>query len=476
MRKTDGSAGGRSGGRSDDRPHDKCGIFGIWGVDKPAEYVYLGLHNLQHRGQESCGMVSTSRRKLYSRYGMGIVNEIFDERMLSELGGRAAIGHNRYSTQGSSSIENAQPFVADTQNGMVAIAHNGQFANWEEMKEELRREGAIFKTSSDTEIILHRFARSREKTIDGIVADSFRGVRPAYSILMLTKKEMIAVRDPSGVRPLVLGRLETAPGGGHAHVVASETVAFDIIGAEYLGEVAPGEMIIVDDKGLRRVQMQPPERELRCIFEYIYFARPDSLLYGSPVTTSEIRKEFGRQLWREHPVEADVVVPVPDSSTFAALGFSQESGIPFDYGLIRSHYIGRTFIEPSQAIRDAKVRKKYNPNRSVLQGRRVVLVEDSIVRGTTLRNLIRLMRDFGAKEVHIRVSSPPYRHSCYLGIDTAETEGLIAHRMPVDSIREFLGADTLGYISEQGLLANPLLRGGFCTYCFDGRVQIHPEP
>jgi amidophosphoribosyltransferase len=386
--------------------------------------------------------------------------------MLAELGGRAAIGHNRYSTQGSSSIDNAQPFVADTQNGMVAIAHNGQFANFKALKSRLRREGSIFKTSSDTEIILHRFARSRETAIEGIVADCFRGVRAAYSIVLLTKNELIAVRDPSGVRPLVIGRL------GAAHVVASETVAFDIIGAEYLDEVKPGEMVILDDRGLRRIQMAPPAEELRCVFEYIYFARPDSFLYGAGVTTSEIRKEFGRQLWREHPLEADVVVPVPDSSTFAALGFSQESGLPFDYGLIRSHYIGRTFIEPTQAIRDAKVRKKYNPNRSVLQGRRVVLVEDSIVRGTTLRNIIQLVRDFGAREVHVRVSSPPYRHSCYLGIDTAETGRLIAHRLSVDEIRDFLQADSLGYLSEAGLLANPLLSGGFCTYCFNGKVRI----
>jgi amidophosphoribosyltransferase len=452
----------------DGPPREKCGIFGIWGVEKPAEYVYLGLHNLQHRGQESCGIVSASSRKFYSHYGMGIVNEVFDEKILDEMGGRAAIGHSRYSTQGSSSIDNAQPFVADTQNGTVAIAHNGQFANHAALRKRLRREGSIFKTSSDTEIILHHFARSREKTIEGIVSDCFREVRPAYSIVMLTRNELIAVRDPSGVRPLVIGSL------GKAWLVASESVAFDIIGAEYEGEVAPGEMVIIDDAGLRRVRMTEAGPDLRCVFEYIYFARPDSFLYGSELTTSEIRKEFGRQLCREHPVEADVVVPVPDSSTFAAMGFSQQSGIPFDYGLIRSHYIGRTFIEPTQAIRDAKVRKKYNPNRSVLKDRRVVVVEDSIVRGTTLRNLIRIMRDFGAREVHIRVSSPPYRHSCYLGIDTAETQRLIAHRYSVEQIRDFLGADSLGYLSEEGMLANRLLRGQFCTYCFNGQVRIPP--
>jgi len=453
--------------RDPDAIRDRCAVFGIWGVVKPAEYVYLGLHNLQHRGQESSGIVTATARKFHSHYGMGIVNEIFSESMLHELDGRAAIGHNRYATFGGSNLENAQPLIAETKNGPVAIAHNGQFANCRSLKRRLQQEGCIFKTDSDTEIILHHFARSRETTIEGVIAECFREVQPAYSIVMLTLKELIAVRDPAGVRPLVIGSLRGS------YVVASETVAFDIIGAEYVGEVTPGEMVIIDDRGLRRRRLFAPQERQACIFEYIYFARPDSFLYGSEVATGEIRKEFGRQLWREHPVEADVVIPVPDSSTFAALGLAEESGIPFDFGLIRSHYIGRTFIEPTQAIRDAKVRKKYNPNRSVLQGRRVIVVEDSIVRGTTLRNLIRLIREFGAREVHVRVSSPPYRHSCYLGIDTAETRRLIAHTKRVEEIRGFIEADSLGYLSEEGLLANPLLSGGFCTYCFNGKVRIN---
>lgn len=451
---------------AEDRIRDRCAVFGIWGVDKPAEYVYLGLHNLQHRGQESSGIVTASRRKLHSHHGMGIVNEIFTERMLAEMNGRGAIGHNRYSTMGTSSIENAQPLIAETKNGPVAIAHNGQFANCTSEKRRLQEEGCIFKSDSDTEIILHRFARASGDSLDDIVTECFRGMRPAYSIVMLTLNALVAVRDPAGVRPLVLGRV------GKAYVVASETVAFDIIRAEYLGEVEPGEMLIIDDDGLRRRQLGPTQESLRCIFEYIYFSRPDSFLYGNSHTTADVRKEFGRRLWQEHPVEADVVIPVPDSSTFAALGFAAASGIPFDYGLIRSHYIGRTFIEPTQAIRDAKVRKKYNPNRSVLAGKRVVLVEDSIVRGTTLKNIIRIIRDFGAREVHVRVSSPPYRFSCYLGIDTAETKRLIAHTKSVPQIREFLGADSLGYISEEGLLANPHLCGGFCTFCFNGVTRI----
>jgi amidophosphoribosyltransferase len=453
----------------DDTIRDRCAVFGIWGVENPAEYVYLGLHNLQHRGQESSGIVSASQRKFHSHHGMGIVNEIFTEKMLHELNGRGAIGHNRYSTFGSSSLENAQPLIAHTQHGPVAIAHNGQFANCKALKARLQRDGSIFTSDSDTEIILHNFARSKDDSIERIVASCFQQVKPAYSIVMLTLNGLIAVRDPSGVRPLVLGKV------GRAFVVASETVAFDIIRADYLGEVEPGEMLIVNDSGLHRHQLFPPEQELRCIFEYIYFARPDSFLYGSEYTTGDIRKAFGRQLCREHPVEADVVIPVPDSSTFAAMGFSEASGIPFDFGLVRSHYIGRTFIEPTQAIRDAKVRKKYNPNRSVLRNKKVVLVEDSIVRGTTLKNIIRIIRDFGAREVHVRVSSPPYKHSCYLGIDTAETKRLIANSKPVDKIRTFLGADSLGYLSQEGMLGNPLLQGGFCTYCFNGITRISPR-
>jgi amidophosphoribosyltransferase len=352
----------------------------------------------------------------------------------------------------------------------VAIAHNGQFANCRALKARLQREGCIFKSDSDTELILHYFARARGRTPEEVVAACFQEVRPAYSIVMLTLKALFAVRDASGVRPLVLGRIGS--GRGAAYAVASETTAFDIIGARYLGEVEPGELVVIDERGLRRRQLFPPAEELRCVFEYIYFARPDSFLYGAEETTGEVRKEFGRQLWREHPARADVVIPVPDSSTFAALGYSAESGIPFDYGLIRSHYIGRTFIEPTQAIRDAKVRKKYNPNRSVLKGKRVALIEDSIVRGTTLKNIVRLIRDFGAREVHVRVSSPPYRHSCYLGIDTAETRRLIAHTKSEARIRDFLGADSLGYLSERGLLANRLLKGGFCTYCFNGATRI----
>jgi amidophosphoribosyltransferase len=459
---------------------DRCAVFGIWGVSKPAEYVYLALHNLQHRGQEASGIVTASQRKLHSHHGMGIVNDVFSEHILHELDGRGAIGHNRYATFGSSTLANAQPFVAETQNGPVALAHNGQFANCQALRRRLTREGCIFKTDSDSEVVLHYFARARGRSQEEIVASCFRELKPAYSLVLLTLQGLYAIRDPSGVRPLVLGRLPASRGDSPvcrrgAYAVASETPAFDIIGAKYLGEVQPGEMVVIDDRGLRRIRLFPPGEELRCVFEHVYFARPDSFLFGAAETTGEVRKEFGRQLWREHPAKADVVIPVPDSSTFAALGFAHESGIPFDYGLIRSHYIGRTFIEPTQAIRDAKVRKKYNPNRSVLKGKRVVLVEDSIVRGTTLKNIVRLIRDFGARQVHVRVSSPPYRYSCYLGIDTAETRRLIAHTKSVAQIRDFLGADSLGYLSQEGMLANRLLSGGYCTFCFNGITRIRPR-
>jgi amidophosphoribosyltransferase len=458
---------------SEDAIRDRCALFGIWGVPKPAEYVYLALHNMQHRGQESSGIVAASQRKFHSHHGMGIVNDVFSDRTLHELDGHAAIGHNRYSTFGTSSLANAQPFVAETQNGPLAVAHNGQFANCRVLRRRLTREGCIFNTDSDTELVLHFFAQARGASQQEIMAASLRELKPAYSLVMLTLQAVYAVRDPRGVRPLVLGRLPASQAG--AYVVASETPAFDIIGARYLGEVEPGEMVILDDRGLRRIQLFPSAPRLACVFEHVYFARPDSFLFGASETTGEVRKEFGRQLCREHPARADVVIPVPDSSTFAALGYSAESGIPFDFGLIRSHYIGRTFIEPTQAIRDAKVRKKYNPNRSVLKGKRVVLVEDSIVRGTTLKNIVRLIRDFGAREVHVRVSSPPYRFSCYLGIDTAETRRLIAHAKSVPQIRDFLGADSLGYLSEKGMLGNRLLSGGFCTFCFNGVTRISPR-
>jgi amidophosphoribosyltransferase len=413
------------------------------------------MRDIRHLGFRPSGRIRVPGAAQPPAPGAGELRDSLRNRIISELNGRGAIGHVRYSTLGASSLQNAQPLVADTQNGPVAIAHNGQFANCDRLRASLRSEGCIFKTDSDTEIILHFFARTRSDSIEEILRQCFREVRPSYSIVLITRNELAAIRDPSGNRPLVLGAVDGA------FLAASETVAFDILRAQYLGEVKPGELVIMDEKGMRRRQLSAPQEELRCIFEYVYFARPDSFLFGASLTTGEVRKEFGRTL-----------IPVPDSSTDAALGFSQESGIPFDYGLIRSHYVGRTFIEPTQAIRDAKVRKKYNPNRSVLKDKRVVVVEDSIVRGTTLRNLINILREFGAAEVHVRVSSSPYRYSCYLGIDTAETSHLIASRLSVEEIRGFLGADSLGYLSLSGMTGNRLLSGGFCTYCFDGRERI----
>jgi len=458
----------------DDSIRDRCAVFGIWGVPKPAEYVYLALHNLQHRGQESSGIVTASKRKFHCHHGMGIVNDIFGDRLLAELNGRGAIGHNRYSTFGSSSLANAQPMVAETGNGPVAIAHNGQFANCTALKARLQREGCIFKSDSDTELILHYFARAREKTLEGIVASCFREVKPAYSIVMLTLKALVAVRDPCGVRPLVLGRLPASQGGAYA--VASETTAFDIIGARYLGEVEPGEMIIADDGGLRRIRLCPPAEELRCVFEYIYFARPDSFLFGCERTTGEVRKAFGRRLAREHPAEADVVMPVPDSSTFAALGYSGESGIPFDFGLIRSHYIGRTFIEPSQSIRHFGVKLKLLPARSAIEGRRVIVIDDSIVRSTTMRKIVKMIHEAGAKEVHVRISSPPTVAPCFYGIDTPNKSELIAATHSIEEIRKQLCATSLAYLSIEGLItATGGTRHEFCHACFSEEYPI-PVP
>jgi len=447
---------------------DKCGVFGIWGVENASEYAYLALHNLQHRGQEHCGIVTKSQRKFYRHWGEGIVQDAFSNEILKKLKGRAALGHTRYRTEGQSSLRNAQPLYADTKNGKVAIAHNGEFANWRGARERLKEYGHIFTTNSDTEIVLANFSYAKKRSIEKIIRFSFRKIKPAYSIGILTENELIGIRDPRGVRPLVIGKINGA------YAIASETCAFDIIGAEYIGEVERGEMIIIDDNGLRRKQLFKPEGRLACIFEHVYISMPNSFSFGSKYTNSVIRREFGKQLAREHPADADVVVPVPDSGNHAALGYSEESGIPFDFGLIRSHYIGRTFIEPTQKLRDAKVKKKHNPNKSVVEGKRIVLVDDSIVRGTTSKKLIELIRNSGAKEVHIRISSPPYKYGCYLGVDTHEKEKLIAYTQETnEKIRKFINADSLGYLSIEGMLKNEFLsKEGFCAHCFDGIEKI----
>ncbi len=453
----------------DDIIKDKCGVFGIWGVDNASEYAYLALHNLQHRGQEHCGIVTKSQRKFYKHWGEGEVGEAFSKEILEKLKGRAALGHVRYRTEGSSNIKNAQPIYADTKNGKIAIAHNGEFANWKRAREKVKELGHIFQTNSDTEIVLANFAFAEKESIEKIVEFSFRKIKPSYSIGILTENELIGIRDPRGVRPLVIGKLNGT------YAIASETSAFDIIGAEYIGEVERGEMVVIDDSGLKKIQLFSPEEErLACIFEHVYISMPNSFSFGSKYTNSVIRKEFGKQLAREHPANADVVVSVPDSGNSAALGYSEESKIPLDFGLIRNHYIGRTFIEPTQKLRDAKVKMKLHVNKSVLEGKRIVLVDDSIVRGTTSKKLIQIIRDAGAREIHVRISSPPYKYGCYLGVDTHEKEKLIAYTQKnIETIRKFIEADSLGYLSLEGMLENPFLsKEGFCTHCFDGIGKI----
>jgi len=445
----------------DDHFHDHCGVCGVFGHAEAAKLTYLGLYALQHRGQESAGIVSTDGADLHLHKGMGLVEEIFKPQVLLKLAGDAAIGHTRYSTAGDTSVSNAQPIVIDCNKGKLALGHNGNLTNAGEWRRKLEHRGSIFQTTSDTEVIVHLIARSAARHLSGAIADALNQVEGAYSLLLLTRDELFAIRDPRGFRPLSLGRL------AGAWLVASETCAFDLLGAEYVREIEPGEMLRISRSGLESIQFAPPKPHQYCIFEQVYFARPDSLVFGRPVNQS--RERLGRQLAQEHPATADVVVPVPDSGVPAAIGYALESGIPFRMGLIRNHYIGRTFIEPEQAIRDFGVKMKLNPVRGLLEGKRVVLVDDSIVRGTTSRKILRMVREAGATEVHVRISCPPTVSPCYYGIDTPTREELIAAVKPVEEIRQFIGADSLGYLSLDSLRrAVGDAEGKFCTSCYTG--------
>jgi amidophosphoribosyltransferase len=445
----------------DDHFHDHCGVCGVFGHAEAAKLTYLGLYALQHRGQESAGIVSTDCADLHLHKGMGLVEEIFKPEVLLKLAGDSAIGHTRYSTAGDTSVSNAQPIVIDCNKGKLALGHNGNLTNAGEWRRKLEHRGSIFQTTSDTEVIVHLIARSAARHLSGAIADALNQVEGAYSLLLLTRDELFAIRDPRGFRPLSLGRL------AGAWLVASETCAFDLLGAEYVREIEPGEMLRISRAGLESIQFAPPKPHQYCIFEQVYFARPDSLVFGRPVNQS--RERLGRQLAQEHPATADVVVPVPDSGVPAAIGYALESGIPFRMGLIRNHYIGRTFIEPEQAIRDFGVKMKLNPVRGLLEGKRVVLVDDSIVRGTTSRKILRMVREAGATEVHVRISCPPTVSPCYYGIDTPTREELIAAVKPVEEIREFIGADSLGYLSLDSLRrAVGDAEGKFCTSCYTG--------
>ena len=457
----------------DDHFHDHCGVFGIFGHPEAAKMAYLGLYALQHRGQESAGIASTDGTEVHVHKSLGHVQDIFTPTVIAKLPGDAAIGHTRYSTAGDTSLMNAQPVVIDCNKGKLALGHNGNLTNALELRRKLEHRGSIFQTTSDTEVIVHLIARSSARNLSGAIADALNQVEGAYSLLLLTRDEIYAIRDPRGFRPLCIGRLNGA------WVAASETCAFDLIDAEYVREVEPGEMVRISRSGLESIRFAPEKPHQYCIFEHVYFSRPDSVVFGRPV--NESREQLGRLLAQEHPVQADIVTPVPDSGVPAAIGFAAESGIPFRMGLIRNHYVGRTFIEPQQAIRDFGVKLKLNPIRRMLEGKRVVLVDDSIVRGTTSRKIVRLVREAGATEVHVRISCPPTISPCYYGVDTPRREELIGANNSVEEIQQFLGADSLGYLSLKSLRAAlGDTEGKFCTSCYTGSyptelVQLEVE-
>ena len=445
----------------DDHWHEECGVFGIYGDPEAAEKTYLGLYALQHRGQESAGIASTDGTTIALKKGLGLVWAVFaDPEAMPRLQGNAAIGHNRYSTRGASDIINAQPICIESRLGEMALAHNGTITNASELRLSLQARGAIFQTTSDSEIILHLMAHSREQSFMAIFRDALKQLQGAYSLVLLTPERLIAVRDPFGFRPLSLGRAETG------HVVASETCAFDIIGAEYIRSLEPGEILEIDSADMRSHCLEPAKCQCACIFEHIYFARPDSFVFGEKV--DKVRRRLGQELAREAPCDADTVIAVPDSGNTAALGYARESGLPYEIGLIRNHYIGRTFIAPHQDTRKLDVRVKLNPVRGVVGGKRVVLIDDSIVRGTTMRQIVQLLRSKGAAEVHVRISSPPIGYACYYGIDISDKAELIASSRSTENIRDYIEADSLAYLSTQAMLRTVDDGSRYCTACFTG--------
>jgi amidophosphoribosyltransferase len=450
----------------DDHFRDQCGLFGIFGHPEASRLAYLGLYALQHRGQESAGIAASAGTKIRVHKAMGLVNDIFDDQILDGLIGDRAIGHVRYSTAGDTVAANAQPILIDCHRGPIALAHNGNIVNATVLKQGLEAAGSIFQSSADTEVILHLYARSHRETLEDAIAASLSKVMGAFSLLFLTPEALVAARDPWGFRPLVIGKLEGA------FIVCSETCALDLIDAEFVREVEPGELVVVDRDGLRSFRPFPPEPVRQCVFEQVYFARPDSRVFGENVLAA--RLALGRQLAREAPADADIVVPVPDSGIGAALGYSEESGLPYQWGLIRNHYVGRTFIEPKQSIRSFGVRIKLNPVREILAGKRVVLIDDSIVRGTTSRKIVSMVREAGAREIHVRISSPPTTGPCYYGIDTPLKSELIASSHTVPEIRDWIGADSLAYLSNAGLLAAVGDPQGtrHCDACFSGNYPV----
>ncbi len=442
-----------------DKFNDECGVFGIFGHPEAANLTYLGLYALQHRGQESCGIVSSDGLKLraYKRYGK--VADVFkDDAIFNDLPGSSAIGHVRYSTAGGTDVRNCQPINVDYHRGSIAISHNGNLVNADVVRNQLEQSGSIFSTSADTEVIVHLLARAQGDGLADRIVEALKQIRGAYSLAFLTETRMVAVRDPNGFRPLCLGKLDGA------FVIASETCAFDLIEAEFIREIEPGEMVVIDKNGMTSYKPFDVVKPTPCIFEYIYFARPDSTIFGHEVYN--VRKEFGKTLAREHAVDADVVIAIPDSGMPAAIGYAEESGIPFQLGMIRNHYVGRTFIEPAQSIRHFGVKIKLNPVREVMAGKRVIVVDDSIVRGTTARKIVKMIRDAGAKEVHMRISSPPTMFPCYYGIDTPTRSELIASSHSVEEITKYITADSLGYLSADGMRSTVKCpTTGDCPYC-----------
>ncbi len=449
---------------SEDHLHDECGVVGVYGVPQSAEAAYLALYALQHRGQESSGIVTSADGRFHHHKAMGLVSDVFDDDVLARLPGSSGIGHNRYSTKGSSSLRNAQPIWVTYHGGDLALAHNGQIVNAATLRRGMEEGGSIFQTSSDSEVMVHLIASSRAASFEGRLMGALHQVEGAFSITVLTPEAVYAARDSHGFRPLVVGRLR----GGW--IVASESCALDIVEAEFVREVEPGEVVAMDERGLRTVGRLPATPLHKCVFELIYFSRPDSVIFGEPV--DRVRRRLGRRLAEEHPTEADCVISVPDSSNSAALGYSEASGLPFELGLIRNHYIGRTFIRPGQHLREAGVRVKYNAVRPILEGKRVVVVDDSVVRGTTSHKLVRLLKRAGVKEVHLRIASPPIVGPCYYGIDTPERQELIAANSTLEEIQAYLGVASLGYLSEEGLRSAVKAPSEHCYACFTGRYPV----
>ena len=453
-----------------DKFHDECGVVAIYSHQEAETLAYLGLHALQHRGQESAGIVTSNGLQLRVHKAMGLVADIFTPEVLAPMRGTLAIGHTRYSTAGDSALLNAQPIMVTSNKGVTALAHNGNLVNAAEIRAKLEAQGSIFQTNSDTEVIVHLVALSKEHTLPEAIADALRRVEGAFSLVIMSADRIFAVRDPRGFRPLAMGRIPAQPGQKQDTIVfASETCAFDLIGATYEREVKPGELVIVGPEGISSRFYATAQAQSSCIFEHVYFSRPDSRVFGRPV--QESREELGRQLAIEAPVDADLVVPVPDSGVTAAVGYADQIKLPFRFALIRNHYVGRTFIEPSQSVRDFGVKLKLNPVRSLLEGKRVVLIDDSIVRGTTSKKIVRMIRSAGAKEVHMRISCPPTISPCFYGVDTPSKKQLIAANKTVEEIREYIGADSLAYLSIEGLkkACGEGIKTSYCTACYTGK-------